>query len=135
MILFKMLHLFFTGAMRIRGGEVKLISVRFADNIIQTFEGFPSLRHNIFISNGANLTTTESILDTGTSNFIYVSSDSSVSNVNLKAPMFVPYLKSVSPSKKPSTPNIEFTFTGSYFYPCNLQVNIYKTTPTNLLQV
>jgi hypothetical protein len=56
-------------------------------------------------------------------------------SVNTQAPLFVPSVRSVSPFEFPATPTVMFTFEGEFFYPCGLQVNIYRTNATNLVQV
>jgi hypothetical protein len=142
---FLVVFFFFEGAIRIRAGSVTLANVAFINNIMQRISEFPSLRHNVFVSGRSSVTVDSLRTDTSPSNFIYLSYDNGIPNVysvdangvpvSLNTPLFVPELVSIAPVQMPSSENTEFTFTGNRLYPCGLQVNIYKSNVSNLLQV
>jgi hypothetical protein len=125
----------YIGAIRIRGGEVTFMTVSFISNVMQSFNGFPNLRHNVFVSNGAVVSVFDPRADTNSSNFIYLSNVGGVPSVNLNSPMFVPSVKSASPTSFPDGTLFTLTLTGESFYPCGLQLNIYRNNTSNLLQV
>jgi hypothetical protein len=107
---------------------------------MQTIAGFPTLRHNMFISGSANVTVDDLSVDTDTSYFMYLSNDNGIPGIyyldgsKLKAPLFVPSLSSISPTYRVSTPAI-FTFTGSGIFPCDLKVRIYKSSVDSVPEV
>lgn len=127
-----------TGAILIDGGGVVLEDVSFTSNFITRLTNFPGLRHNMFVSNGAEVNFTSIKVDTGESNFVYVSDDNSGSVINgLDVPLFVPSLLS-SHSSGITSPG-DFTTTtivllGSSLYPCGrLTLTLYKDIPSNII--
>jgi hypothetical protein len=76
--------------------------------------------------------------DTGASNFIYVLEDGITDRSvvsGLTTPLFVPELTSASPSKLSMGLTTEFTLNGDSFYPCGLDVSIFKENANNLIVV
>jgi hypothetical protein len=65
-----------SGAIIINGGLVNMEDVSFTSNVISPVIGFPNLRHNIFLTDGAVLNVTRINVDTGDSKFIYISEGS-----------------------------------------------------------
>jgi hypothetical protein len=56
--------------------------VTFASNTISKPVGFPNLRHNVFVSNGAVVSVVSMRVDTDPSYFVYISDDGSNSAVS-----------------------------------------------------
>jgi hypothetical protein len=93
--------------------------------------GFPSLRHNIFVTNGARLSVSDIQTDTGDSYFIYVAENSGADVSGVKSPLFVPSLLSVQPPSLSEETMTTFAFTGKSFYPCRLLMRFYRDEPSN----
>jgi hypothetical protein len=111
------------------------MGVTFISNIITSFNGFPNLRHNVFILSGATVLVFDPKPDTNSSNFIYQSNVGGVSNVNLNSAMFVPSVELAYPTNFPTTTTFTLTLVGTSFYPCELQLNIYGDNKSYILQV
>jgi hypothetical protein len=120
-----------TGAIVINGGNVILDGVVFTNNSISRPAGFVNLRHNIFISNGAELAVKGVEVDTQNSYFIYTAENSGVVVNNVESPLFVPVFESAQPSSLMEGDTTPFVFTGGYLYPCGLYFNFYRDDITN----
>jgi hypothetical protein len=116
-----------TGAMIISGGVINLNGVTFSDNYISRPTGFPSLRHNVFMSNNARVTVSGLQTDTGDSSFIYTSEvNGGVVNGLEDSPLFVPVFSSAQPSSLSDGETTIFAFSGRFIFPCGLFFNFYR---------
>jgi hypothetical protein len=117
--------------------EVSLDSVTFVNNAITKMVGFPTLRHNVYVSNNSEVVVSNPKADTGASNFIYLANTtgdtSQVSGV--AAPLFVPRLTSASPTDLSKEMVTTFVLSGDNLYPCGLQIAIYKGGTSNEILV
>jgi hypothetical protein len=71
-----------TGAILIDSSTVTVDRVSFVSNSLSKISGFPNLRHNIFVSNHSAVSIISMIVDTESSNFVYVSDDNTGSVVS-----------------------------------------------------
>jgi hypothetical protein len=121
-----------TGGVVVSGGRVTLDNVTFENNYVSRPLGFSNLRHNVFVTNAAEITITNGLqVDTGVSNFIYVAENGGAvvksSTNDSFIPLFVPTLESAQPpSLNLNETTTTFAFTGTYLYPCGLFFNFYR---------
>jgi hypothetical protein len=70
-----------SGAIIISGGKITFTQITFINNSITLPSGFPNLRHNVFISDGADLNINSITVDTTPSCFVYISENPVKSSV------------------------------------------------------
>jgi hypothetical protein len=115
-----------TGALVVAYGNLTLNNVTFANNYAVRQSAFPSLRHNIFAFNRAEINVVSVFTDTGDSLFIYTSENCGCVVNNVGVPLFVPIFTSAQPSTLSSGSITTFAFTGGSLYPCGLYFNFYR---------
>jgi hypothetical protein len=121
-----------TGALSVSGGTVTLEGVTFINNSAVRQSGFPNLRHNVFVSNNAQVNVLSIFTDTGNSYFIYISETSGGAVPNIVSPLFTPVLRSAQPPSLSAGEYTMFAFTGASLYPCGLYFNFYRDDPSNV---
>jgi hypothetical protein len=110
----------------------------FTNNFIQKPSNFPNLRHNIYVTGGSVVTVANLNPDTGTSNFIYIADEgtlggSIVSGVTI--PLFIPRISSATPNELSLGISTQFVIKGDNFYPCGLNIAVYKNDQNNQIVV